>query len=341
MQRSSESRLKIQSCRHSAIARLRRSPKPWNGICTTRAPRRLRDLGGAVGAAGIGHHDLVRPQHARHRVRDLFGFVIGEDIGRYFLHVPSLSSRTAAHGFRCHSSRRPVRTATESAITEDREHAGQRSVPDLISVIVTTYNREDALEAVLRRCRARADRGFEVVVADDGSRPATAALVERWRPRLGVPLGHVWQDRSRLSRRRNPQPRNPRLPRRLLRLPRRRLHRAARFHRDPSPAGGAGLVRHRQPRAALAGADRRGAARRPASPRRWSAAEWIAQRLRGGVNRLAARAAAAARARCASSSQDDGAARAPAISRSGAPISSGSTASTRASAAGAARIPIC
>ena len=46
-------------------------------------------------------------------------------------------------------------------------------VPDLISVIVTTYNREDALEAVLSSLSRQSDRGFEVVVADDGSRATT------------------------------------------------------------------------------------------------------------------------------------------------------------------------
>src|SRR6516165_10268027 len=73
---------------------------------------------------------------------------------------------------------------------KDRSSA---DVSDLISVIVTTYNREDALEAVLSALSRQSDRGFEVVVADDGSRATTAAVVERWRPRLGVPLGHVWQ----------------------------------------------------------------------------------------------------------------------------------------------------
>jgi glycosyltransferase involved in cell wall biosynthesis len=65
-------------------------------------------------------------------------------------------------------------------------------VPDLISVIVTTYNREDALEAVLSALSRQTDRKFEVVVADDGSRPTTAALIERWKAHLGVPLSHVW-----------------------------------------------------------------------------------------------------------------------------------------------------
>jgi len=67
------------------------------------------------------------------------------------------------------------------------------AVPELISVIVTTYNREDALDAVLAALSAQGDRAFEVVIADDGSGPVTAAVVDSWRSRLGVPLSHVWQ----------------------------------------------------------------------------------------------------------------------------------------------------
>src|SRR5262245_52482338 len=66
-------------------------------------------------------------------------------------------------------------------------------VPDLVSVIVTTYDREDALAMVLAALSRQSERRFEVVVADDGSGPATAAVVDGWRSRLGVPLGHVWQ----------------------------------------------------------------------------------------------------------------------------------------------------
>lgn len=61
-------------------------------------------------------------------------------------------------------------------------------------MIVTTYDREDALDAVLRSLSRQSDRDFEVVIADDGSGPATAALIEQWKPRLGVPLAHVWQE---------------------------------------------------------------------------------------------------------------------------------------------------
>ena len=40
---------------------------------------------------------------------------------------------------------------------------------ELISVIVATYNRPDALDACLRALSAQSDRNFEIVVADDGS----------------------------------------------------------------------------------------------------------------------------------------------------------------------------
>ncbi|MBS0246925.1 MAG: glycosyltransferase family 2 protein [Proteobacteria bacterium] len=64
----------------------------------------------------------------------------------------------------------------------------------LISVIVTTYNREDALAAVLRSLARQSDRDFEVLVADDGSGPATAALVEAWKAKVGHRVEHVWHE---------------------------------------------------------------------------------------------------------------------------------------------------
>jgi glycosyltransferase involved in cell wall biosynthesis len=65
---------------------------------------------------------------------------------------------------------------------------------DLISVVVATYNREDALGAVLRSLSGQTDRHFEVIVADDGSAAATGEAVQAWKPRLGVPLKHVWHE---------------------------------------------------------------------------------------------------------------------------------------------------
>lgn len=64
----------------------------------------------------------------------------------------------------------------------------------LISIVVTTYNRPDALRAVLGGLAHQRDRGFEVIVADDGSRDDTRALIEATAPGFPVPLAHVWQE---------------------------------------------------------------------------------------------------------------------------------------------------
>ena len=64
----------------------------------------------------------------------------------------------------------------------------------LISIIVTTYNREDALDAVLRSLAGQSDREFEVVIADDGSERATGDLVERWQAKFGRRLDCVWHE---------------------------------------------------------------------------------------------------------------------------------------------------
>ncbi len=64
----------------------------------------------------------------------------------------------------------------------------------LISVIVTTYNWVPALDAVLRALARQGDRNFDVVIADDGSRPDTAALVADWATRAPFALTHVFQE---------------------------------------------------------------------------------------------------------------------------------------------------
>ena len=63
---------------------------------------------------------------------------------------------------------------------------------ELISIIVTTYNREDALDAVLRSLARQDDSDFEVIIADDGSGEATTKLVDAWKVRFGRRLDYVW-----------------------------------------------------------------------------------------------------------------------------------------------------
>jgi GT2 family glycosyltransferase len=63
---------------------------------------------------------------------------------------------------------------------------------DLISLVITTYNRSDALAAVLKALSAQDDKGFEIVIADDGSTKehqdsARAAVLSN-----GLAAAHVW-----------------------------------------------------------------------------------------------------------------------------------------------------
>jgi glycosyltransferase involved in cell wall biosynthesis len=69
---------------------------------------------------------------------------------------------------------------------------GTFEVTDLISVIVATYNRPDALAACLRSLEAQTDRDFEIVVADDGSDEATGTLVAEFARRAKIPVKHAW-----------------------------------------------------------------------------------------------------------------------------------------------------
>jgi glycosyltransferase involved in cell wall biosynthesis len=160
-------------------------------------------------------------------------------------------------------------------------------VTNLISVVVVTYNRPDALDAVLRALSAQGDGGFEVVVADDGSKPDTAAVAAAWNGRLGHRVLHVWQpDRGfRAAEIRN------------------RAILAANgdyciFLDGDCLARPNFIAAHRklaQPRRFVTGnrallspelSDR--VLREGLPVERWSTAQWQHQRSRGGINRLAA-----------------------------------------------------
>ena len=65
---------------------------------------------------------------------------------------------------------------------------------DSVEVVVSTYNNPRALDLALHALQHQTVGGaFRLCVADDGSGPDTAALVERWRERLGTRLRHIWQ----------------------------------------------------------------------------------------------------------------------------------------------------
>ena len=62
-----------------------------------------------------------------------------------------------------------------------------------IAVIITTYNRPDALSAALEGYCTQKDKDFELIVADDGSTDETTRVVTAYKQRPELNLSHVWQ----------------------------------------------------------------------------------------------------------------------------------------------------
>ncbi len=156
---------------------------------------------------------------------------------------------------------------------------------DLISVIVATYNRPDALGAVLRSLAAQTDRNFEIIVADDGSRAETGRIVTDWAKRTDIAIKHVWHEDAgfRLAEIRN----------RAIRVS------AGRYcifldgdclarpdfvatHRALAQEGwfvtGSRLLLSRELTARIL--------TNGLVPERWGLTQWIVQRMRGRVNRV-------------------------------------------------------
>lgn len=77
--------------------------------------------------------------------------------------------------------------------------------PQRISLIISTYNWPEALDLVFTSVARQTTLPAQVVVADDGSGPATASVIESWRARLPCEVLHLWQEDSgyRLARARN------------------------------------------------------------------------------------------------------------------------------------------
>lgn len=63
-----------------------------------------------------------------------------------------------------------------------------------ITVILSTYRWPRALALALRGYALQTWRPFEIVIADDGSGPETARVVEEAKHGLRLPIIHVWQE---------------------------------------------------------------------------------------------------------------------------------------------------
>jgi glycosyltransferase involved in cell wall biosynthesis len=73
------------------------------------------------------------------------------------------------------------------------------------TLIVTTYNWPAALELTLKSIARQSLAPGEVIVADDGSGPDTAQVIEHWKKEIAAPVSHMWQPHEgfRLARSRN------------------------------------------------------------------------------------------------------------------------------------------
>ncbi len=63
-----------------------------------------------------------------------------------------------------------------------------------LTLVVTTYNRRDALALVLASALSQKRPPDELVVADDGSTPDTAEAVAAFAARAPFPVRHAWQE---------------------------------------------------------------------------------------------------------------------------------------------------
>lgn len=77
--------------------------------------------------------------------------------------------------------------------------------PPTTSLIITTYNRKDALELVLLSALRQTVPPTEIIIADDGSRDDTRQLVDSYRAKTTIPIIHAWHEDTgfRLSAIRN------------------------------------------------------------------------------------------------------------------------------------------
>ena len=63
-----------------------------------------------------------------------------------------------------------------------------------VSLIITTYNRPDALDKVLRSINKQSKLPYEVIIADDGSTNTTKKLIKTFQEESKFNIIHSWQE---------------------------------------------------------------------------------------------------------------------------------------------------
>ena len=74
-----------------------------------------------------------------------------------------------------------------------------------VSLVITTYNRPDALRFVLQSITSQSVLPNEIIIADDGSKNSTKKCTDEFKKKSSIPLIHSWQEDKgfRVARSRN------------------------------------------------------------------------------------------------------------------------------------------
>ncbi len=62
------------------------------------------------------------------------------------------------------------------------------------SLIISTYNWPEALELVLKSAMSQTQLPNEILIADDGSKADTKAVIDQYKAQSKVPIHHVWHE---------------------------------------------------------------------------------------------------------------------------------------------------
>ncbi len=65
-----------------------------------------------------------------------------------------------------------------------------------LSLVIAVYNRAEVLRLVLAALERQSYRGFEAIIADDGSGPAVAEVIAEARRLYRYPISHLWHKDS-------------------------------------------------------------------------------------------------------------------------------------------------
>ena len=81
----------------------------------------------------------------------------------------------------------------KETLQQEQTYLNDFNKKNYFSLIVSTYNRPDALEACLKSLLEQTDKEFEILIADDGSSEETHRLIATYIVKSSVRIVHIYQ----------------------------------------------------------------------------------------------------------------------------------------------------